>query len=175
MATASSLDPHSLILIIGNTGFAMANGVRSGVGIASDPYVISNWQIEATPNGITIVNTSSYFTVQGVNVYSGLRGIYLYNVTNGIVQASTISNSTVGISVDQSESLTISNNIVSSLPGSAAQPFAGCIMLAHSTEAPILGKKVPSIPSARQDDEVLIAASPSTITSNNTICYTGPG
>ncbi len=88
MATASSLDPHSPILIIGNTGFAMANGVRSGVGIASDPYVISNWQIEATPNGITIVNTSSYFTVQGVNVYSGLRGIYLYNVTNGIVQAS---------------------------------------------------------------------------------------
>jgi len=68
IATASSLDPHSPILIIGNTGFAMANGVRSGVGIASDPYVISNWQIEATPNGITIVNTSSYFNVQGVNV-----------------------------------------------------------------------------------------------------------
>ena len=175
MATASSLDPHSPILIIGNTGFAMANGVRSGVGIASDPYVISNWQIEATPNGITIVNTSSYFTVQGVNVYSGLRGIYLYNVTNGIVQASTISNSTVGISVDQSESLTISNNIVSSPPGSAAQPFAGGIMVAHSTEVTILGNKVSSIPSARENDGVIIDASPSTIISNNNIWYSGSG
>ncbi|VVB95856.1 Uncharacterised protein [uncultured archaeon] len=56
-ATASSLCnplPHEPILITSDNDFTHTNGVVSGTGTASDPYLISNWQIKNLTPGYAI-------------------------------------------------------------------------------------------------------------------------
>ncbi|MCU0853298.1 MAG: hypothetical protein MUC90_08625, partial [Thermoplasmata archaeon] len=51
-------DDHSPILIDGNDSFTKENGVTRGEGTVDDPYVISGWDIDASPqNGVDIRNT----------------------------------------------------------------------------------------------------------------------
>ena len=48
-ATPDGLTPRAPILIVGNDNFTPANGVTSGSGTESDPYIIENWDINAAP------------------------------------------------------------------------------------------------------------------------------
>src|SRR5437773_8663812 len=73
---------HAPIIINGNSGFTAANGVSGGSGTASDPYIISGWNINGwnypsawnPPNAtIAITNPTSYFVIQ--NVVSSGAGI----------------------------------------------------------------------------------------------------
>src|SRR3989449_7061702 len=64
----ASSNSHAPIFIDGNSGFTHANGVRSGSGTASDPYVISNWDIDLCQpgagcggSGIFVENTDANF------------------------------------------------------------------------------------------------------------------
>src|SRR5213596_2393856 len=70
--------PHIPILIDGDGGFTSANGVRSGTGIATDPYVISDWDIDASTStfgsGILMRHTTAHFVIRNVYVHSGLKG-----------------------------------------------------------------------------------------------------
>jgi len=70
--------PHTPILIDGDGGFTSANGVRSGTGIATDPYVISDWDIDASTStfgsGILMRHTTAHFVIRNVYVHSGLKG-----------------------------------------------------------------------------------------------------
>src|SRR6266699_4457873 len=47
----SSLQPHAPIVINGNSDFNPNNGVTGGSGTASDPYVISDWDINLHQGG----------------------------------------------------------------------------------------------------------------------------
>jgi parallel beta-helix repeat protein len=111
---SSNLQPHSPIVIRGNLGFTPANGVTAGSGISTDPYVIRGWDINASlVNEITVANTAAYFTIDSVRVQDGIRGIFLTNVTHGLIQNSDIEWNQIGVLLESSPNNTISNNFVS--------------------------------------------------------------
>jgi len=96
-----SMAPHSTIEINGNLQFTNPNGVSSGTGSSIDPYIIKDWEIDAsTKTGINITNTDAYFVIRNCTVYNGglnWAGIYLNNVTHGRIENCTVYNNTVGI------------------------------------------------------------------------------
>src|SRR6059036_3168893 len=68
-----ALQPHDPIHITGNGGFNASNGVRSGSGTATDPYIISDWLFDAAlyPNSSQmtwIENTDKQVVVQNCQV-----------------------------------------------------------------------------------------------------------
>jgi parallel beta-helix repeat protein len=116
---ASAHTPHDPIYIEGNLNFTAANGVVGGSGAWNDPFIIEGWEIDATAGffgGITIVDTDAHFVVRDVYVHSGgwlmmCDGIAFYNVRNGRVEDSTLSNNTRGIGLYYSVNITITGNI----------------------------------------------------------------
>ncbi len=115
---------HPIILIDGNGAFTAANGVTSGTGANTNPYIIEGWNITHTSYdvsnyyGIVIRNTNAYFTIRNVylcGVGTSSIGVLLNNVTNGQVQTANIPNcarSTTGIYIMYSSNIKIySNNL----------------------------------------------------------------
>ncbi len=85
-AKAAPLLPHSQISIVGNAGFNntiyMDNGVTSGNGSATNPYIIEGWNIVAPVNkdGIDIEQTNASLVIKNVNIQGGnvgSNGIFL--------------------------------------------------------------------------------------------------
>lgn len=84
--------PHEPILITSNSDFNSTNGVVSGTGTVTDPYLISNWQIKSLLNGYAIkVDNSSggitkYFNIQCIQSnfeqipLTGAKFIWIVNV-----------------------------------------------------------------------------------------------
>lgn len=83
------------IRIYGNSDFTAANGVTSGSGTSSDPYLIEGWEI-APPGfsyGIVVQDTDAHFVIRDVYVWSGdieLTGILLDNASNAVVTDSLV-------------------------------------------------------------------------------------
>ncbi|MEM4292604.1 MAG: right-handed parallel beta-helix repeat-containing protein [Thermoplasmata archaeon] len=106
-ATPFSATSHTPIHINGNSEFTAANGVVSGSGTESDPYIIEGWEINANGGsyGIWIENTTAYFVIRNCNVYGatdwwnlpGGAGIALNNVTHGTLDSNKCNNSRYGI------------------------------------------------------------------------------
>src|SRR5437016_11044161 len=83
---ASAAQSHSPITINGNAGFTAANGVISGSGTASDPYVIGGWEIFPAPfftTAISVSATSAYFVVR--NMIAHEFGSHFKNVTHFVI------------------------------------------------------------------------------------------
>jgi len=83
---ASAAQSHSPITINGNAGFTAANGVISGSGTASDPYVIGGWEIFPAPffnTAISVSDTSAYFVVR--NIIAHEFGSQFQNVTHFVI------------------------------------------------------------------------------------------
>ncbi|MCG2826452.1 MAG: right-handed parallel beta-helix repeat-containing protein [Thermoplasmatales archaeon] len=107
---------HEPIYIDGNDDFVVGqNGVVSGNGTESDPYIIEGWDIDASSaNGIEIKNTDVYFIIRTCVIHDGKSnynsGIFFYNVINGkIDNATSYNNSGYGILLSSSSNNTISN------------------------------------------------------------------
>src|SRR2546429_9378860 len=111
---------HSSILIVGNAEFTPANGVTSGTGTASDPYVIQGWNITVCWHcpyyGIEVANTTAYFRIFNVTVSSLITaqpatGILLNNATNGRIDNSVVKDESVfccgGVFGDSSKNVVI--------------------------------------------------------------------
>src|SRR2546430_11585333 len=65
---------HAPILIDGDAGFTVPNGVRRGNGTVPDPFVISDWGIlgeYGSYAAVTITNTRSSFVVFNVSASDG--------------------------------------------------------------------------------------------------------
>ncbi len=115
--SATGFQPHPPIIINGNDQFVADNGVTSGTGTSSDPYIIEGWDINASQgNGIMISNTDAYFVLRNVYIHSGNLGGYngtiLSNVANGVVEDNTLYGNDYGVSVVSSYNATIQGNIV---------------------------------------------------------------
>lgn len=118
MSAASQTHPP--IRINGNRDFTAANGVTSGAGTASDPYLIDGWQIvsSAMESGIEIRNTDAHFIIRDVYVYPGSsrtgseNGTIFMNVNNGVLQNSTFQNNLVGIFVSGSANIILDDVVV---------------------------------------------------------------
>ncbi|MEN3036905.1 MAG: right-handed parallel beta-helix repeat-containing protein [Candidatus Methanosuratincola verstraetei] len=115
-AAPASLQYRAPIEIVGNSAFTSANGVVSGSGTASDPYVIEGYSIAAnlTP-GITISNTNAHFIVRNCNIQGTwlYAGIMLQNATNGRVENNTISRCLDGVVIYSSTKISVLNNSIS--------------------------------------------------------------
>ena len=136
---ANSLKPHSAIFISSNSGFNQTNGVTSGNGTISNPYVIEGWEINQTTTtgqtGIVVANTTAYFviknvyvrdlvngidfasvvhsTIDNVNVANTTDGIYLLSSSQGVIRDSNVMNDQNGIQLYQSSLEGCFNNTVS--------------------------------------------------------------
>lgn len=115
--TGVSYVTHDPILINGNAQFNNTNypgnGVVSGNGTVTNPYVIEGWSISKWGYGsmINILNTNMHFIIRYCSVgYPDGNGIHLYNCVNGTLIYNTCSNNWFGISLVSSMGITIRNN-----------------------------------------------------------------
>ena len=119
---------HSPILIDGTGGFTEQNGVISGNGTASDPYIIEGWVIYSPEeNAIDVRDTDAYFTIRNSivssdnpghptgcgldNIVACQKGIFLFNVSNCMIENVEVSNNELGIVVDRSKNILIEGTI----------------------------------------------------------------
>ena len=113
-ARTDALTVHDPIVIDGNSGFTNASGVVWGSGTVSDPYLIENWDINASSaDGIHIWNTDAHFIVRDCYVHDGepnYHGIHLYNCANGSVCNTTCAKDLWGIYLYLSNNNTLKNN-----------------------------------------------------------------
>jgi parallel beta-helix repeat protein len=108
--------------IIGNDGWATfkAEGNCTGEGTSTDPYVISDLEIDAggSGSGIIIENSDLYFKIKNSTIWNAgaswnNAGINLVGVTNGVIENNTLYNYRC-IMLDNSEYNSILNNTISS-------------------------------------------------------------
>jgi len=110
---------HANITIIGNAGFLAANastGIANGSGTAVDPYIIEEWDIDASSfEGIYIQNANVHFIVRGCYIEGGEdmnRAIHLNNCTNGTVTGNVCIDNYDGVALENSYGITVSNNSI---------------------------------------------------------------
>ncbi len=147
---ASAYTPHAPILIDGDGNFTTANGVTSGNGWPTNPYLIEGWEIDASSsNGIEVRNTTAYFVVRGVRVHSGgltTHGVVLWNADNGRVENSTIAgmfdyypdSEPVGywagiLVADSSNAIIDSNRVSNNIVGIERSGFSGDVTISGNT------------------------------------------
>jgi len=111
--------PHSPIVIDGDVNFnatAQAEG-WPGNGTSGNPFIIEGLDIDlggAPGHGISISNTRVNFTISNCNLtvasVSPGSGIYLYNVTKGVLINNTCTSNSYGIYIWSSDYNTVANN-----------------------------------------------------------------
>src|SRR5437867_12058270 len=118
LANASTLQPHQPILINGDTGFVLSNGVVQGSGSFQDPYVISGWDINSSSaNGIDVRNTNAAFVIRNVSIHSRTSayiGVRLDHTNHATLANSTIHGNLEGVQVAYSNNTIIDGNDASS-------------------------------------------------------------
>ena len=126
---------HEPIYIYGDGDFTYSNGVMSGSGTSSDPYIIEGWSI--TPAnadyGIYVDHTASYFVIRDC-VIEGARvaGVYFNSVENGRVEKVQITRSDTAIYLLNSVDNHIGESVISDCR-------YGVVMAAQSQENVIAG------------------------------------
>ena len=116
-------DIHDPIVILSNDDFTYDNGVVSGSGTIDEPYIIENWDIDASGAiGIDIEGTDAYFIVRNCYIHDGAGlgyvGIYLLGCVNGILSYNTCTGNdydtdnydSVGIYLGSSDGIAVSDN-----------------------------------------------------------------
>jgi len=106
---------HDPISIDTNSEFKHANGVIGGSGTESDPYIIADWDIDAsTVSGIRIQDTDAHFIVRNCHIHDGWAnwsGILLVRCLNGTLDDNICSNNLNGITLDYDcSNNTVTNN-----------------------------------------------------------------
>lgn len=149
---SAQLTPHGTITIAGDNQFTSLNGVSSGSGTSSDPYIIQGWQIGPNPGlvSINVKDTKSYFTIMDVYLYSCSIGVSLNNVSHAAIESSRIFNTSIGISLYKCDSVKITSNTIEgnhigiSISYSHASQ-SGNTFLNNQVDVTRLVKKVPLI------------------------------
>ncbi|MFW9911989.1 MAG: right-handed parallel beta-helix repeat-containing protein [Candidatus Thorarchaeota archaeon] len=109
--------PHDLIVIDGDANFSSTASAEGwlGDGSSGNPYIINSLTIDrggAAGHCTNISNTRAYFIIQNCNLTgaSADAGIYLYNVSHGLLKNNTCNLNRYGIYLLDSNSNTIANN-----------------------------------------------------------------
>lgn len=100
-----SITPHEPITILGDHKFIPEKGIVSGSGTSDDPFIIENWDINASADiGIYITDTASRFIIRNCIIHDGKNkkhtGIQLSNVQNGKIEHTTSYKNTDGIMLE---------------------------------------------------------------------------
>jgi parallel beta-helix repeat protein len=121
---------HDPIAVMKDSAFTESNGVTSGSGTESDPFVIEGWTIELTDvtstgswgSGIYIGWTTAHFVIKNVTItkpYMNITnpdsstGILVWGPSNGTIVGCNISNMNRGIEIKEAHNLTIMDNTIS--------------------------------------------------------------
>ena len=108
------------ISINGNADFnsqAKSNG-WIGTGLVTNPYIITGLNITTTlSNAISIQNTDVYFIIENCLLLASSNGVYLNQVTNGVLNNNTSINNKNGFFVINSNLIQINNNTAISNKG----------------------------------------------------------
>jgi PKD repeat protein len=102
----AQLSDHSNISISDNSDFTKANGVVSGSGTSEDPFIIEGWRIDCNgTTGIKVSDTSSYFVIRDVEMYSSgstnAAGLQLNGISRGSIENITMKGLRVGIQMSE--------------------------------------------------------------------------
>jgi parallel beta-helix repeat protein len=113
MSLTADYTPHDPILITSDGDFETQGWPGSGT--VEDPYVIEGLSIDGrlSPSElycISIEHTQAHFIINGCFLYQGKYGVYLKNVTNGILQHNECTINDYGIYLDKSNNNTILDN-----------------------------------------------------------------
>ena len=113
-----ALTVHDPILVASNAEFTYANGVILGSGTEPDPYIIADWEINAsTAHGIIIQGTDAHFVVRNCHIHDGRtthnHGVLLSSCVNGTLENLTCSNNSIGISLQSSGNNRLLSNKIS--------------------------------------------------------------
>lgn len=104
------------ILIEGNGDFTAANGVVSGSGTSTDPYVMSGWDISsASEHGIVMRNTTAYFVISDTAIHDGgssFDGYRFVNVRNGRIENSSSTMNRIGMVLEQVDSFRLNGSLI---------------------------------------------------------------
>jgi len=104
-----------LIHIDNNWTAAKAEGLCTGNGIYSDPYILQDLIIDGDGSifGILIENSEPFFKIENCSVFHSIIGIRLEDTKNGQILNNTCSSNTFsGINLNDSSNNTISGNII---------------------------------------------------------------
>jgi len=137
--SSGAMHDHAPIKILANNEFTEANGVVSGHGTITDPYVISNWHINASmDNGILIEGTDACFVIANVAVDVGLMdwtmydGVRMIGVSNGLVRDSLFENVYYGVYMDQTSKVGVVNSGMNTCTFAAEVVQAADVVLAEN-------------------------------------------
>ena len=123
------------IYIYGNDGFTVENGVFSGSGTATDPYVIEGWRIDQpeADYGFYIDHTTAHFVIRDC-VIEGTRmaGVYFNTVQNGRVENTQIGLSDTAVYLLDSSFNIFERNVI-------AESKYGVVTAANSRDNVISG------------------------------------
>jgi len=111
LALSADWTERGPILINGDSRFTSENGIVSGSGTKSDPYIIEGWRIGPFPNStaITTLNTNAYFKIRNVYTFSCSIGVFMNGVHNGWVEDSQFINDTVGVAFYKSDNCKVAS------------------------------------------------------------------
>ncbi len=102
--------PREPIIIASDRDFTAENGVVSGRGIQSDPYVISGWRIHAdhADYGIHIRGTARPFVIRDVEIIGARQvGIYLVSTRFGRLQGIDIQGCGTGLALHLTRDISV--------------------------------------------------------------------
>jgi hypothetical protein len=107
--THSGYTPHNPILITSDSEFTSENGVVSGSGIATDPYVIRGWSIAtSTANCVEIRDTGAHFEIRDVAMTSTQANATCFiNVLEGDIVDSSFTGSRVGVLMENCDNTSV--------------------------------------------------------------------
>lgn len=117
--------PHGPIRILSDSEFNSSNGVISGNGTSSDPYLIANLQLDInTPDGgIEIHNTTSCFVIQHVRIANDrqwtAQAVRLDSVKNGAVRDVEVTSAERIVTLNHCENIEV-DNVTTTFDGSWA-------------------------------------------------------
>ncbi|HET6405691.1 MAG TPA: right-handed parallel beta-helix repeat-containing protein, partial [Candidatus Thermoplasmatota archaeon] len=104
--------PRGPIVIESDAAFTAANGVRSGTGSASDPFIIEGWSITTTGTAIRVHNVSANFTIRH-NLLSAGVGIQVSATSSiGVVQNNQVIVRSQGIVVTNADADVVDNSLI---------------------------------------------------------------
>ncbi len=103
------------IYIFGDSAFTYENGVISGSGTASDPYIIAGWHVDChgADYGITIDHTTRYFVIRQCDIVGAkAAGIIFNTVENGRVEGCELSGGEVGMRFINAHGNTLTGSVI---------------------------------------------------------------
>lgn len=152
----SHANQHRPLLLIGDASFTRENGVRSGSGSESNPFIIEHWKIDMGKfdgEAIQIKYTRVHFEVKNITIlgHDNHLGIYIVDSTNGTIRDCKFESVTWGITAVKCQNVSfVGNRFVRATYGSMFEECVNCRL--EGNEYPRAFSEQDGIISATFDD-----------------------